>query len=102
MFTIYEHQMHLTSIEVLVNVRWGHSSLKRSMLIPDIQGGSYAPGNAISRSTRQNIEKLLGVCPKGQALVMPVKHSMVGVLHEQGRLCCILVKGDVVGAEGMP
>lgn len=33
---------------------------------------------------------------------MPVKHSLVGVLHEQGRLCRILMKSDVVRAEGMP
>ena len=33
---------------------------------------------------------------------MPIKHSLVGMLHEQGRLGRALVKGDVVGAEGMP
>lgn len=33
---------------------------------------------------------------------MPVKHSLVGVLHEQGRLGCVLVKGDVIRTEGMP
>ena len=33
---------------------------------------------------------------------MPVKHSLVGVLHEQGRLGCVLVKGYVIGTEGMP
>lgn len=33
---------------------------------------------------------------------MPVKSGLVVVLHEQGRLCRILMKSDVVGAEGMP
>ena len=33
---------------------------------------------------------------------MPIKHSLVGVLHKQSRLGRVLVRGDVVGAEGMP
>ena len=33
---------------------------------------------------------------------MPVKHSLVGVLHKQGRLGRVLVKGYVIRTERMP
>ena len=32
---------------------------------------------------------------------MPVKHSLDGMLHKQGRLGCVQMKGYVIGTEGM-
>ena len=51
---------------------------------------------------RHDSKVLLCVSPQRQPLVMPVKHSLVGVLHEQGGPGRVPMQGNVIGAEGMP